>query len=50
MVFWEACFSSAYARLTDEQRTSAWRTAQNRAESLRSEYDFRAIITARLRT
>lgn len=37
---------SAYARLTDEQRTSAWRTAQNRAESLRSEYDFRAIITA----
>lgn len=37
---------SSYARLTDEQRTSAWRTAQNRAESLRSEYDFRAIITA----
>ncbi len=37
---------SAYARLTDEQRASAWRTAQNRAESLRSEYDFRAIITA----
>lgn len=35
-----------YARLTDDQRATAWRSAQTHAESLRSEYEFRSIITS----
>lgn len=35
-----------YAQLSDEQRATAWRSAQTHAESLRSEYEFRSIITS----
>ncbi len=35
-----------YARLSDDQRATAWRSAQTHAESLRSEYEFRSIITS----
>lgn len=37
---------SVYAHFTEQQRSTAWRVAQDRAESLRSEYEFRAIITS----
>lgn len=42
----QAPLDTLYAHLTDEQRATAWRTALTRAESLRSEYEFRSIITS----
>ena len=38
-------FDTLYARLTDEQRTLALRSALSHAEGLRAEYDYRSIIT-----
>ena len=37
---------SVYEHLNDQQRSTAWRVAQERAENLRSEYEFRSIITS----
>jgi len=38
-------FDSLYLAMQDEQRLKAWRTALNRAETMQSEYQFRALET-----
>ena len=38
-------FDSLYMAMQDEQRLKAWRTALNRAETMQSEYQFRALET-----